>query len=383
MPIDEPVPTTTPCLLKFPYEVSYIRRRGRKTTTTRLPGVVEVNFRTIGEAEAPVAFVVTPGDSEKKLSHFYVREFEGACWWPLSYDNDFVSIQRFIDALAAGDLRYLTLILESRIAHDYNFGHWTWRRFEDLNEREILSNNHDARLQLAMRNAGDFLCCGDRVFVRGLDPVYCCKVWDLEDFESEFAVNIADPHRRTLSVEYPQARPFGNGHDSFEICSQDGMVFRADEKEKLVNSLASRGLDVKFSADIEVVLPRNIRSIPLQIQVAAQLKAISRQIDLGPLPLESDDFRPLALAHARLCSVAGQERIDIDEGASALAALLVSRKRIALIREHDDKLSKQFADLQKPIQGLVKKVRAYCGSLRGSTSFLDKRDERALRNFGG
>jgi hypothetical protein len=46
----------TLCSLTFPYEVSYIKRRGRKTLTTRLPETVDVGIRTIAETDAPVAF---------------------------------------------------------------------------------------------------------------------------------------------------------------------------------------------------------------------------------------------------------------------------------------------------------------------------------------
>jgi hypothetical protein len=76
----------TLCSLTFPYEVSYIKRRGRKTLTTRLPGTVDVGIRTIAETDALVAFVVTTGDRQAPRP-FDVREFEGACWWPLVYDD--------------------------------------------------------------------------------------------------------------------------------------------------------------------------------------------------------------------------------------------------------------------------------------------------------
>lgn len=382
MNADAPASGHTSCLLKFPYEVNYIQPRGRKPKNLRVPGVAEVNFRTIGDADAPTAFVVTAGDSPLTLNSFEVREFEGECWWPLSYDEKLVSIRQFVEALASGDERYLTLVLGSRINQDFGWGHWTWRRFEDLEIREILANNIDERLRLVRRGVEDFLCCGDRVYVRGSDPVYCCAVWKSEHADARVEIDVADPRRRPVSVQYPRARPLGNGSDYFSSCAPAGMVFRSDEREKLSDFLETLGLDRKFTASIEIVLPQNIRSNPVQIAVAAQVDALSRQIELDHLPPESDEFKSLSMVHARLGSIAAQRMIEIDEGASALAGLLMSRKRIALIGAHDAKLSRQLADLQKPLKDLIERVREHCGSPRGSTSFLHRRDERALRSLG-
>jgi hypothetical protein len=74
MTSDGSIPEMTPCSLKFPYEVSYIRRRCRNTETTRFPETVDIGIRTIAEAEAPVAFVVTTGDRQRLSHPFDVRE---------------------------------------------------------------------------------------------------------------------------------------------------------------------------------------------------------------------------------------------------------------------------------------------------------------------
>jgi hypothetical protein len=252
------------CRTKFPYEVSYIRRRCRNTETARLPGIVDIGIRTVAESEAPVAFVVTTPELGNGLQSFDVREFEDESWWSITYDGDLVSRQQFLDALADGDLRYLTLLLRKRLYRDYGRGHWTQRRFEDLNEREILSNNHDANLLLARRGAEDVLFCGDRVFIKGLDPVYCCLISEFSD-EPECTIDVADPERRPLSSEYPQARPMGNGRDQFDAIGVE--LFLANEKEKLTSFMESRGFNRNLLlADIKVVRPQNIRSNLLQMR---------------------------------------------------------------------------------------------------------------------
>jgi len=376
-------PELTLCSLTFPYEVSYIRRRCRNTETTRLPGHVDIAIRTIADADAPVAFFVDTPNWREGLVSFDVREFEGACWWPLVYDEKFVGARQFLNALAAGDVRYLTLLLRKRIYADYGWGHWTWRRFEDLDARDIKSNNHETNLILAQRGAEDFLLCGDRVFVRGRDPVYCCVVSEPDSlFEPRSSVDVADPERRPLDVLHPQARPLGNGHESFDISSYEGTVFRADEREKLASFLETRGFSAKFSADIKVMLPQNIRSNPLQMQVAALVRALIRWIDLQALPVDSEYFQPLVLAHKRLLSIATQKQIEMDEGRRVLMEISSWSERIEVIRRYDPDLAMTFAELPPSIHDVLEKVRVRLGSLPGSRTFLDKHDEEALNGLG-
>ena len=373
-------PDLTLCPLTFPYEVSYIKRRGRKTFTTRLPERVDIGIRAIAETDAPVAFVVTTGD-RRAPRPFDVREFEGECWWPLVYDEKFAGVRQFLDALAGGDLRYLTLLFRSRIYRDHGWGHWTWRRFDDLDAREIVSSNRDANLLLAQRGAEEFIFCGDRVFVRGLDPVYCCEF-------SEFAiparctVGVADPERRPLDVEYPRARPLGNGEDSFNSSAFKGTVFRADEKKKLADLLESRGFSRDFPADIKVMLPQNIRSNPLQFQVASLVQVLIRRIQIGDLPVESKYFRPLVISLSKLQTLAAQEKIGINDGARVLAQLSIWCGRIDALDRYAPDLARTFGEFTRPIHEVVERVRAHCGSLPDSTTFLDKRDDQALSGLG-
>jgi hypothetical protein len=159
-------------------------------------------------------------------------------------------------------------------------------------------------------------------------------------------------------------------------------VFRVDEKEKLADLLESSGFSRDFPADIKVMLPQNIRSNPLQMQVAALVRALNRRIDLRALPVESEYFRPLVLVHKRLRSIATQEQIEMDEGASVLAELSIWCERIEVIRTYDPDPAPTFAEFQRPIHGVIEKVQVSLGSLPGSRTFLNKRDKEALNGLG-
>jgi hypothetical protein len=376
-------PELTLCPLTFPYEVSY----SGATAGTRRPPVSRRRSTSASERSPRRRlrwpYVVTTGDRRKSHS-FDVREFEGACWWPLVYDEKFAGVRQFRDALAGGDLRYLTLLFRSRIDRDCGWGHWTWRSFEDLNAREIKSSNLDAKLGLAQRGAESFLFCGDRVFMKGLDPVYCCVLRPgIGPFPPDFTVDVADPERRPLSVEHPQARPLGNGAEHFDGSTFQDTVFRADEKGKLADFLESRGFSRDFPADIKVMLPQNIRSNPLQLQVASLVQALNRRIQIGGLPAESEYFRPLVISHTKLQTLAAQDKIEIDDGARVLAQLSIWCGRVDALDRYAPGLARTFAEFMRPVHEVVERARAHCGSLPDSTTFLAERDEQALSGLGG
>jgi hypothetical protein len=98
-------PELTPCPLTFPYEVSYIRRRCRNTRRLAVFQRLSTSASERSpEAEAPVAFSVTAG-GRRTISHsFDVREFEGACFWSLVYDDKFAGARQFLDALEIASL---------------------------------------------------------------------------------------------------------------------------------------------------------------------------------------------------------------------------------------------------------------------------------------
>jgi hypothetical protein len=373
-------PEMGPCRLMFRYEIRYIRRRCRKTSTAHLHGLADISIRTIAETDAPVAFSVTTPAQDSRPASFDVREFEDACWWPIGDEQGFVSVQQFLDALADGDLGYLTLLYKS--GFNSHLGPWKETRVLDLDARKIVSPNLDEKLRLAHRGAERFLFCGDRVFVKGQDPVYCCVLPVPEAPLPKFTVDVADPERRPLSKENPCLRPLGSGPCHFYESATRGTVFRADEKEKLAAFLTSRGIESGFSPDIKVMLPQNIRSNPLQIQVAALVKVLNRLISLRGVSAESEYFRQLFNARARLRSIAAQEKIEIDEGASVLAQFSIWCAHSGTIERYDPNLAWTFDRFAGPIHDVLKKVSTCYGSPPGSSIFLDKSDERALSGLG-
>jgi hypothetical protein len=89
------VTETTVCGVTVPYVVHYIKRGKRKTTISYHAERVDIRIRTVGEAEAPVAFVVTSNDGLTVPPSFDVREFDDACWWPIGDKQGSSRFQNF------------------------------------------------------------------------------------------------------------------------------------------------------------------------------------------------------------------------------------------------------------------------------------------------
>jgi hypothetical protein len=368
-------PDLTICRVKFPYTIDYIRYRGRKPKAAHIPELADIGIRTVSETEAPVAFAVTSNGFPQQ---FEVREFDDACWWPVGDDQGFVPVRRFAAALADGDHGYLALLFRS-LKHSI-LAPWKETRFVDLHAREIVSSDLDAKLRLVHRGAYDFLFCGDRVLVKGRDPVYCYL--PPEPGEPHFALGIADPEQRLLSQELNRPRPLGAGTGYFQESAVSGNLFRADEKEKLEDLMRSRGIKDGFSADIKVLLPRNIRSDPVQMQAETLVKVLNRLTSVRFVPADYPYFRPLFDAHARLGRIAAQKKIETDEAASVLAQFSVWCARSGTLERYDASLGSALERFTSPIHDFLKKARAEWDDQDHRGTFLDKRDVEALNSLG-
>jgi len=232
--------------VSFPYRLTCIPKGCRNLQDLLVWGWTTAAIRTVSAHEAGAAFRLRfPSDRmlryvwPKKMANHPDRlkaatvdllRYGDAIWWPWLHRSGFSrtrydigSPTRLFDELAEGEADLLGMSPTP-----------TWRANIAARPevRSIVEDDCDVATAMVQRKVFEnFLICGDRVYVRGGDPVYVRnarghrRFWEIE-VASVGADRSVDP--RPTGIDDP---PFGHMDWGVQRAFRDGALWRADMRD--------------------------------------------------------------------------------------------------------------------------------------------------------
>ncbi len=367
--------------VRYPYDVKFIPRRGRKFRSATVAAQDFIMLRRAALSETRAVFRISGQANQDRLlppRQYEILLFENDLWWPVVDASGPMRVEDFLAGLEVGRPASLRYVLKWPILSE------TRRSVDDLIAREIGESTQGEVRALLHKSAAETLLCGDLVFRRGGEPVYICPLAHrFVDCETDHVPEyLSQPRGEICTVDSMSAVDMlrsSSGpifRSDFADCIEYGSVFRADELEMALALNPGEGRRMFATATVEMLDGAPIHIDPVALQVDDFVRRLNKILDdekgsheiashhsLAPIVSE---FRHLAL-RGSITKEAGLAAIkDFSHGCSREKVPANSRLHYSY------KLSEKALDL----------INAHC-IRRGVEPFsrLDDDEDAALASF--
>lgn len=233
--------------LRVPYTQEYVRKGRRKSETVSFWSELPVDIRIVAPKEIAPAYRITDEGGQSTEGNT-VHSFANGLWWPLTFDAEIVSPEKFVALACSGH----GSLLADALGAD-----WAWPR--DVSESEfyasipckIVSCTREQQWAHVQRGARErVIFCGDQVLLEAGEPSY-------------FIVPPEAPTRYKIFARSPyldrdpnlQSRTIGERRSSKQRGAWWGLAFGMDEIEEGVRRLGGRSTD-GYASRIEPLAAR-------------------------------------------------------------------------------------------------------------------------------
>jgi hypothetical protein len=366
-------------LVKFPYLVSFRRRRGsKKIHLTELAGEEPISFERVTPAEAPVVFKIVSRDAG---TVFEIRLWDSYLWWPMQPKGRRFGVVEFLDGLKSENADSQALIFglgrQSSRGILANAG-LRPRTEAELKAKEMVESTKSAMIAAAQWGAAQILLCGNEVFIQGAEPIYVCVPSYSEGSPRGYtSIRCIDP---TLRSDYLIAgvQPAGYLPPKVLIdAGEVGAIFRADEKEAAEEFLAAGSLSAPQHDTIEDIGGRKCDFEPAAFQVASCTRSLASSISW----YNTAKFALVFRLTDELAKLSKRDDISTELGVSVIRQWNdVCGDELLTARERGDQVASDIlASFYREGMRMVDKINAHCDRRRVRSPFeLTEEDEAAL-----
>jgi hypothetical protein len=260
--------------------------RGRKNYYVNFPARTAVDVREVQESATEIAFRLSEiGRPALTLLALPDSADPRAVWWPIT-DESGTPVPA-ADWVAAMERDGCDLLKESGLAALCRTGEWPDPGVTPEQMRRVKMDFRDEITALVSRAANDLMLCGGLVWRRRTDPMYCVEMPSDDAREARtrgFGGMVIRPlhetgERRTcLEMMYIREMPEEQAiewNTVEDCCWARATYFRADEGDDAMAFWLQRrppGGPIDGVADIEVIKPECVRSVPSIIHVKATIR---------------------------------------------------------------------------------------------------------------
>ena len=287
-----------PVRLRFPFELQFIPKRGRRVRTGSFYGDGCGLVRRADPAEVSPAFRLHfPSEASQKVFTIELIYFDERVWWPLPYFSwipfaHLMSADKFIEELANGDCDILGV------------GKGPVREMPLI--RTFMRSNHDEVLASVQRKLSDnILLCGDTAYAVGGEPAYI-QIRYRSSWEMTVA-SIAPDRSVDPTIGGIRVPPGYFAHQSVQRAFQYGHFQLADERH-FAEKLAARSIPIHTMPWIEILMPGLPRVSRDQIRLDALFRcALDRRTDWYSWAHEERDSKTFFACRSDIADVAAQD----------------------------------------------------------------------------